>query len=240
MAAHRQHGHGKRPPRDPRPAERGKRASSGAPTGAIVRPARPPSAKAQRASDRRRSRYGDNGVASLGEARAHQRLRRHTPEQPSSESKRAPARRSRLAGSLRRDRRIKRPSTPRHALRAGRHASGWSDARVAVLVIVPSREGRLMQGVGPCAPGVATTCGPANGVRPRAGLSSTQRRRARTSVHRQPSPWTAQSRTFRDMQISAAHRWTPERIAEFQTASSRATGCHVHESQIDPRSPTYR
>jgi cell division protein FtsI (penicillin-binding protein 3) len=85
----RQHGPAKRTPAPPkaRDGARPKRASTGSPTGAIVRPAVPsrrhrraePAERAERVQPRarRRNRYGEDGVASLGEARAHQRLRHH-------------------------------------------------------------------------------------------------------------------------------------------------------------------
>lgn len=72
---------GNRPYRQHRP----RRAATGSATGAIVRPARPaPQRAPKRQPDKRRSlgrtsrssRYGEDGVASLGEARAHRHLRR--------------------------------------------------------------------------------------------------------------------------------------------------------------------
>lgn len=130
MKAHRQHGPAKRTARPPSTqaararsavaqsardgsrragrADATKRASSGAPTGALVRPAAPASSRSAKSTTSARatrsaaapaqatastasaappksggsarrghSRYGDNGVASLGEARAHRRLRLH-------------------------------------------------------------------------------------------------------------------------------------------------------------------
>lgn len=87
MTARRQHGHAKRPV--------AKRASTGAPTGAIVRPSATAPRRAPKATGatpeaaragKRSSRYGENGVASLGEARAHRWLHRHTGEKSRGQS----------------------------------------------------------------------------------------------------------------------------------------------------------
>jgi len=87
MTARRQHGHAKRPV--------AKRASAGAPTGAIVRPSATSPRRAPKATaatpavaraGKRSSRYGENGVASLGEARAHRWLHRHTGEKSRGQS----------------------------------------------------------------------------------------------------------------------------------------------------------
>lgn len=98
----RRHGRSTRPSAT-QPSRRGparpKRSSTGAPTGAIARPAlrsgrdqHAEPVEAVRSAARRRNRFGDNGVASLGEARAHQRLRQNARVQPGDDkARRAPA-----------------------------------------------------------------------------------------------------------------------------------------------------
>ena len=157
MKAHRQHGHGKRPTRDARQAVRGKRASSGAPTGAIVRPAMPSRPRrrdevpatqkpaARTAGSGRRNRYGENGVASLGEARAHQRLRKPAEGQATRAPK-PPSRRD----ARRRDRRTIKTTKPLLVTRfgAGRPRFRLVSTLVVLLLVIGSVIAKvgLMQG----------------------------------------------------------------------------------------------
>jgi cell division protein FtsI (penicillin-binding protein 3) len=124
----RQHGHAKRTPASPktRDGARPKRASTGSPTGAIVRPVASsrrhrraePAEPAERVQPkaRRRNRYGDDGVASLGEARAHQRLRQHARVHHDEQPRRNPPK---AKPARQRDRRNIKTTKPLLATRFG-------------------------------------------------------------------------------------------------------------------------
>ncbi len=146
--------------RDSRTAERGKRASTGAPTGAIIRPAMPSrrlgrdrdeeakepatTVKSKSTGGARWNRYGDNGVASLGEARAHQHIRRHAQK----EAVRAP--KARRPDPPQRDRRKIKTTKPLLVTRfgAGRPRFRLVATLVALLLVIGAVLAKvgLMQG----------------------------------------------------------------------------------------------
>ena len=119
--------------RTPAPAKardggRPKRASTGSPTGAIVRPAVPsrrhrraePAEPAEHVQPKARRRHpnGDDGVASLGEARAHQRLRQHARVHHDEQPRRNPPK-PRPKPARQRDRRNIKTTKPLLATRFG-------------------------------------------------------------------------------------------------------------------------
>ena len=146
--------------RDSRTAERGKRASTGAPTGAIIRPAMPSrrlgrdrddearepatTVKSKSTGGARGNRYGDNGVASLGEARAHQHIRRDAQK----ETVRAP--KARHPDPRQRDRRKIKTTKPLLVTRfgAGRPRFRLVATLVALLLVIGAVLAKvgLMQG----------------------------------------------------------------------------------------------
>jgi cell division protein FtsI (penicillin-binding protein 3) len=165
LKAHRRHGQPKRTPGSPkgRDGARPKRASTGSPTGAIVRPAqrtgrpsrrhrRPEDAESAKPTSRRRNRYGDNGVASLGEARAHQRLRQHSRVHHDDQARRAVPK-AKPKPQKQRDRRNIKTTKPLLATRFGagrprRRLIATLGALLLVIGLVLTKVGLLQGGQG--------------------------------------------------------------------------------------------
>jgi cell division protein FtsI (penicillin-binding protein 3) len=140
---------------DRRYRRHGPRPSTGSPTGAISRrPPRPRASGGRRSNPTPASRHGADGVASLGEVRAHRRLRRDEAHAQRRDVKLRPPRPSRPSGSRARTRARRTIKTTRPLL-VNRFGAGRPRARlictlivlVVVLCTVLARVG-LMQGTG--------------------------------------------------------------------------------------------